>query len=147
MMKTLIKRTGCRVTCGLVAAIIAVLVTGVPLTAGAASGIAISVDRELIDYGDILPGSASSVEEVTIENTSASGVSITVEIQASNATARGFYEQSLYLDDVIFEPGQVISLVEAGDSREIATQLKVPISWDEPGFMEATLIFWAEADE
>jgi hypothetical protein len=39
----------------------------------------------------------------------------------------------------------VIASIEAGLSDSVDTQLKVPLSWAEPGAQEATFIFWAEA--
>jgi hypothetical protein len=107
--------------------------------------ISISINRESIDYGDIFPGDYSAEEIVEIDNTSSSDVHITMEVQGNDALAQSFYEQSLYLNDAIFEPEQVFCSIPAGGSHEITTQLRVLSSWSEPGVMEATFIFWAEA--
>lgn len=111
---------------------------------GDTPSIAISLDAELIDYGDIFPGESSGIEPVTISNNGTKDVTVTLEIQG-DGMAGAFYEQSLYIDDDNYNPERVICSVAAGESATVSTRLGVPSSWSEPGRMEVTFVFWAEA--
>jgi len=107
--------------------------------------VGIEVDRDSIDYGDIAPGESSAVEIVGITNTGTVDADVTLEVDGVDATAQDFYEQSLYIDESLYDIDAVIASIEVDDSQDVDTQLQVPISWTEPGVQEATFIFWAEA--
>jgi hypothetical protein len=104
----------------------------------------ISIDRETIDYGDIFPGESSAMEIVEISNNGTLGVKITLEINGE-ALARDFFQQSLYINNSTYRSGQVICSIPAESDESVTTQMKVPSQWSEPGLMEATFVFWAEA--
>jgi hypothetical protein len=107
-------------------------------------GLSISIEREYIDYGDIYPGESSAEETVRIDNTASSDVHITVEVQGSDTLSQTFYEQSLYVNDSIYDPEDIVCSIPAEGHETVTTQLLVPSFWCEPGSMEATIIFWAE---
>jgi hypothetical protein len=107
--------------------------------------IGIDLDRDTIDYGDISPGESSVVETVGITNTGTIDIDVSLEVDGVDATAQDFYEQSLYIDDGLYDMAAVIASIEVDDSQNVDTRLKVPVDWSEPGLQEATFIFWAEA--
>jgi hypothetical protein len=107
--------------------------------------IGISLDKNSIDYGDISPGGSSAVETVGITNTGTLDVDVTLEVDGDDATAQDFYEQSLYIDDRLYEIDKLIVSIDVDDSKDVDTKLKAPSDWDEIGTQEATFIFWAEA--
>ncbi len=107
--------------------------------------VGIVLDRDAIDYGEVGPGENSAVETVVITNIGTTDVDVTVEIQGNDATVQDFYEQSLYMDDVLYNPATVIAQVLTEQLEDVDTQLKVPEDWNHPGAQEATFIFWAEA--
>ncbi|MDD5511052.1 MAG: hypothetical protein PHI12_09615 [Dehalococcoidales bacterium] len=108
------------------------------------SGIAISIERDNVDYGNVMPGESSLEEIVVIANSGPQDVNITLEIEAE-ALARDFYEKSLYIDGGVYNPEQALCVVNSGDEEEVITQLRVPQDWAGLGMMQATFIFWAEA--
>ena len=107
--------------------------------------VGISLDRDAIDYGEVMPGHSSAEEVVTITNTVACDVSVTLEIETETLVARDFYERSLYIDDGTYDMSTVIAEIPVAQSEAVATQLRVPSNWTEAGTHEATFIFWAEA--
>lgn len=107
--------------------------------------IGIVLDRTAIDYGEVGPGDTSSVETVGITNIGTTDVDVTLEADGASATAQEFYEQSLYVDDVLYDPVAVIAQILVEQSQDVDTQLKVPYDWNHIGTQEATFIFWAEA--
>jgi DMSO/TMAO reductase YedYZ molybdopterin-dependent catalytic subunit len=106
--------------------------------------VGIELDRDNIDYGNIMPGESSAVETVGITNIGTVAADVTLEVDGADAIAQDFYEQSLYIDNIIFD-GAIIASIEAGLSEDVDTQLQVPLSWTETGVQNATFIFWAEA--
>jgi hypothetical protein len=109
------------------------------------SMVGISLDRARIDYGDIAPGENSEVETVGISNVGTVDVDVTLEVDGDDATAQDFYEQSLYIDNRLYDIDTVIASIDEDESEDVDTRLKVPADWDEAGTQEATFIFWAEA--
>jgi tRNA(Leu) C34 or U34 (ribose-2'-O)-methylase TrmL len=107
--------------------------------------VGIKLDRDSIDYGDIAPGKSSEVEAVGITNIGTVDVDVKLEINAADSTAQSFYEQSLYIGGSLYNITNVIASIEAGLSKDVNTQLHVPVSWIELGAQDATFIFWAEA--
>jgi predicted phosphodiesterase len=109
------------------------------------SMVGIELDRDSIDYGDIAPGESSAVEVVGITNIGTVDVDVKLEVDAANFAAQSFYEQSLYIDSSLYNIDAVIVSIKAGLSKDVSTQLNVPVSWVELGAQDASFIFWAEA--
>jgi hypothetical protein len=108
--------------------------------------VGIALDRDSIDYGTLQPGENSAVVTVVITNIGTLNCSVTLEVNGADATAQDFYEQSLYIDGVLYSIDAIIAFIEAGLSQDVDTQVKVPLSWTEgTGAQNATFIFWAEA--
>jgi hypothetical protein len=107
--------------------------------------VGIELDRDSIDYGDILPGGSSAVETVRITNTGTLDCYVTLEVDGVDATAQNFYVQSLYINGVLYNIDSVIANILFAGSVDVDTQLQVPLSWTETGAQDATFIFWAEA--
>ena len=107
--------------------------------------VGIDLDRESINYGNIVPGEDSNVETIGINNTGTLDVNVTLEVQGTDATSQSFYEQSLYIEGDLYNISDIIGSIPVEDSININTQLHVPSSWAEPGVQEAQFIFWAEA--
>ena len=108
--------------------------------------VGISLDRDSIDYGDIGPGESSAVETVGITNMGTHAVDVTLQVEGADATAQSFYEQSLYIDAVLYDLATVIAQIPTAQSEDVDTQLQVPETWNEgAGIQQATFIFWAEA--
>lgn len=108
-------------------------------------GISLNVDS--IDFGDVKPGENSEVKTVTVSNSGNTDVKVTLEVQGNDDTAQDFYEQSLYVDNDIYDADTVISNISVGNSDDVDTQLKVPTTWSATGSQEATFIFWATASD
>lgn len=108
----------------------------------------IALDRESIDYGDVIPGKSSEVETVGITNIGTLTADVTLEVDGVDDTAQSFYEQSLYVDSSLYDIATVIAAaLKSDDSKGVATQLQVPGDWSDLGTQEAQFIFWAEASE
>ena len=105
--------------------------------------IGIALDRDEIDYGNIGPGESSAVETVKVINIGSVVVDVTVEALGSDVEAQDFYEQSLYIDALLYDPTTVIATILTETDQDVDTQLNVPITWNNHGSQEATLIFWA----
>jgi hypothetical protein len=103
----------------------------------------ISVSPDEISYGKITPGQTSPERLVTINNTGTESVNVTLEIQGEPA-ALDFYNRSLYIDDAIYSPELIICVIPAGGSKAVATRLRVPRDWINPGVMQVTFLFWAQ---
>jgi hypothetical protein len=110
------------------------------------NSLGISLNRDSVDFGDIRPGEHSDIESVIITNTGNIDIYVTLEVQGEDEIAESFYEQSLYIDDSLYDIDAIIASILGSDYEEIDMQLKVPSTWDEGGGeQEATFIFWAEA--
>jgi hypothetical protein len=107
--------------------------------------VGISLDRNSIDYGELTPGESSAEEMVGITNVGTNNVNVTLEVQGTDDTDQDFYEQSLYLDGILYDPDIVIVEIATATSEDVSTQLKVPSAWNESGRQSAQFIFWAEA--
>jgi DMSO/TMAO reductase YedYZ molybdopterin-dependent catalytic subunit len=110
--------------------------------------VGIDLDRDSIDYGDVMPGSSSAVEPVLVTNIGTLDCDVTLEVVGADATAQSFYAQSLYIDGGIYDIEAVIASIMVAGSEDVDTQLQVPVSWTEAtGAQEATFIFWATASD
>ncbi|MCW4033835.1 MAG: hypothetical protein NWF03_00550 [Candidatus Bathyarchaeota archaeon] len=110
------------------------------------ASVGIDVDRDNIDYGDVVAGRNSSVETVIITNTGNIECDVTMEVDSADVIAQDFYEQSLYIDGVLYDIDTVIARIAVEGLWFAETQLQVPASWTANlGTQEATFIFWAEA--
>lgn len=108
--------------------------------------VGIELGRNSIDYGDLMPGESSSIEVVGITNIGTLECDVTLEVDGADDNAQDFYEQSLYIEDELYDVDDVIASIPAGDSEDVDTQVKVPLSWSgDSGVQEATFIFWATA--
>lgn len=109
------------------------------------SSIGISLDKDNIDYGDIKPGHSSAEQAVVVTNTGTEAVNVTLEVDGADVTAQTFYEQSLYIDDVLYARARVIAAIPEQGSDTVNTVMKVPPDWNAMGRQTATFIFWADA--
>ncbi len=108
--------------------------------------VGISLSRSAVDYGEIEPGRNSSIVDVGITNTGTRRASVTLEVQGNGDVAQRFYERSLYIDGVAYaSSSSVIATIEKGQTKSLATQLRVPLDWSEEGRQDALFVFWAEA--
>ena len=106
--------------------------------------IGISLDKDSIDFGNVIPCGNSTPVPVGIYNISSPGfgVNVTAQVQG-NATAQDFYGQSLYIDSAQYNPASIIANINSGSSQSVVTQLRVPCTWNTNGNQTATIIFWA----
>jgi hypothetical protein len=107
--------------------------------------VGIILNRDSIDFGDIKPGESSAVETVGITNIGSIDVNVTLEVVGDDSTADSFYEQSLYIDDELYDIEDIIAFIAVDDSYSVDTQLRVPDNWSAAGLQEAQFVFWAEA--
>jgi hypothetical protein len=109
--------------------------------------VGIELNRDNIDYGDVLPGASSAVETVGIANIGTLGCNVTLEVKGANDVAQSFYEQSLHIDGSLYNVNAVIASIPFAGSKNVNTQLQVPQSWAELGKQDSTFIFWATASD
>jgi hypothetical protein len=110
--------------------------------------VGIDLDRDSIDYGDVVPGESSAVEAVGIDNIGTLDCDVTLEVVGADGVAQSFYEQSLYIDSGLYNADAVIANIPVEESQSVDTQLQVPLSWAEgTGAQDATFIFWATASD
>ncbi len=107
--------------------------------------VGISLNRTAIDYGNVRAGQSSENECVRITNVGSSYVEVTLEVDGVSETAQNFYEQSLFVDNGLYNPATIIANIASSNSEEVVTQLRVPSGWNEAGTQGATFVFWAEA--
>jgi hypothetical protein len=108
--------------------------------------VGIDLDRDSIDYGDVMPGDSSAVETVLVTNVGTLDCDVSLEVVGADGVAQSFYEESLYVDGGIYDVDAVIANIVVAGSEDVDTQLQVPPSWAEgTGVQEATFIFWATA--
>ena len=104
----------------------------------------ISLDKTEIDYRDVGPGLSSDNEAVEITNIGTSDVEVTLEVNGETTVAQSFYEQSLHVDENLYNPATIIAQIPTANSDDVITQLSVPSNWNEAGTQESTFVFWAE---
>jgi len=107
--------------------------------------VGISLNITAIDYGNVRAGQSSENECVRITNVGSSYVDVTLEVDGESGTAQNFYEQSLFVDNELYNPATIIANIATSNSEETITQLRVPSGWNEAGTQGATFVFWAEA--
>jgi hypothetical protein len=108
--------------------------------------VGISIDRNSIDYGTLMPGENSAVETVVVTNTGTLDCDVNIQVDGATSGAQEFYEQSLYVDGNLYNVNDIIAMILTEKSANVNTQVRVPSSWVEAtGELEATFIFWATA--
>jgi hypothetical protein len=107
--------------------------------------VGIDLDRDSIDYGDVVPGASSVVETVLVTNVGTVDCDVSLEVVGVDVAVQGFYEQSLYVDGGLYDVDAVIASIVVAGSEDVDTQLQVPLSWSEVGAQDAVFVFWAEA--
>ncbi|NOR47568.1 MAG: hypothetical protein GQ533_05930 [Methanosarcinaceae archaeon] len=107
--------------------------------------VGISLNRTEIDYGNVRAGLSSENEYVRITNIGSSYVDVTLEADGESETAQNFYEQSLFVNNGLYNPAAIIANIATSNSEDVVTQLRVPFDWNEAGTQGATFVFWAEA--
>jgi hypothetical protein len=107
--------------------------------------VGVELERDSIDYGDVVPGESSAVETVVVTNVGTVDCDVTLEVVGADDIAQDFYGQSLYIDDDLYNVDAVVASVPFAGSMGVDTQLRVPLSWTELGVQRATFVFWAEA--
>ncbi|MBC2698785.1 MAG: metallophosphoesterase family protein [ANME-2 cluster archaeon] len=106
--------------------------------------VGISLNRSVIDYGNVVAGHNSNNESVKITNIGSSCMTVTLEVNSESETAQNFYEQSLYMDNVQYDPAIIIAHIPESNSKDVVTQLIIPSDCIEAGRQDATFVFWAE---
>ena len=106
--------------------------------------VGISLNRSVINYGNVVAGHNSNNESVKITNIGSSGMTVTLEVNSESETAQNFYEQSLYVDNVQYNPAIIIAHIPESNSKDVVTQLRIPSGCIEAGSQGATFVFWAE---
>jgi hypothetical protein len=109
--------------------------------------VGIELNRNTIDYGNVMPGASSAVETVGITNIGTLDCGVTLEVKGANGVAQSFYEQSLHIDGSLYNVDAVVANIPFAESKNVNTQLQVPLSWAELGKQDATFIFWATASD
>jgi hypothetical protein len=109
--------------------------------------VGIELDRDSVDYGNVMPAESSAVETVGITNIGTLNCDVTLEVVGADATAQSFYAQSLYIDGSLYNIDATIASIPFAGSENVDTQLQVPLSWAEMGAQDATFIFWATASD
>jgi hypothetical protein len=108
--------------------------------------VGISINRDSIDYGTLMPGENSDVETVIVTNTGTLDCDVNIQVDGATSAAQDFYEQSLYVEGNLYDVNDVIAMILTGNSVDVDTQVRVPESWiAATGELEATFIFWATA--
>ncbi len=107
----------------------------------------IALDLDAIDFGDVRPGQNSPVKTIGITNTGTQDCNVTMEVQSESSVALSFYQQALYINDNPYNINDIIAVILAGHSSDVAAQLRVPAAWNQAGSMQATFIFWATASD
>jgi hypothetical protein len=107
--------------------------------------IGLALDRDSIDFGDVVPGQDSAVETVNVTNTGSENIDVSLEVAGENAAAQSFYEQSLNVNADRYAIDGLVAGIPTGGSQSVDTQLKVPALWDATGEQQATFTFWAAA--
>ena len=106
--------------------------------------VGISLNRTEIDYGNIRAGQNLDNEPIKITNIGSSDVDVTLEVTGATMVAQSFYEQSLHVDESLYNPVMVIVQIPTANTEDVVTQLRVPYSWTDAGTQSATFVFWAE---
>ena len=106
--------------------------------------VGISLNRSVINYGNIVAGYSSNNESVKVTNIGSSSVNVVLEVNSESETAQNFYEQSLYVDSRLYNPAIIITHIPESNSKDVVTQLKIPSGCIEAGTHGATFVFWAE---
>jgi hypothetical protein len=109
--------------------------------------VGISLSRNAVDFGEVEPGQSSPVVEVGIANVGTRDVFVTLELQGNDQVAQRFYERSLYVDGAAYTAYATIATIGTTQTKNLATQLRVPSDWDEFGRQDAVFIFWAETTD
>jgi len=71
-------------------------------------------------------------------------MTVTLEVNSESETAQNFYEQSLYVDNVQYNPAIIVAHIPESNSKDVVTQLRIPSDCIEAGRQDATFVFWAE---
>jgi predicted phosphodiesterase len=107
------------------------------------NSVGLALDRDSIDFGDVVPGQDSAVETVRVTNTGSTNIDVSLELAGENATGQSFYEQSLNVNADPYGLGDIVASIPTGGTRSVDTQLEVPALWNGTGEQRATFTFWA----
>jgi hypothetical protein len=118
------------------------------LTANVPDIVAISVLPTSIDFGDLLPGQTSDVENITVKNVGTHTVDVDVSVDASSAA---LFKANLEMrfdatGSFVTEPWTgIITDLAMDDSSYVQTQLPVPSDYTPSGVETGLLVFTATA--
>ncbi|MCD4767176.1 MAG: DUF3344 domain-containing protein [Methanosarcinales archaeon] len=113
--------------------------SGVSLGASIIPAVSIEVTPGALNFGTLAPGQTSSEQNLGINNTGASNVTVTADV---TDTAGDLYVSGLLLDSVIWS--SYSASVEKAASVNAGAALAVPGGYTGVGTQEGTLILWAE---
>jgi len=118
-------------------AVIAAGSTSVTMTASYVPQVGISVTPSSVSFGNVVPGTPSAEQTVTVENTG--NVAQDFSTTVANESHAGVYTTGLAITWVTGSSGVAIA-----GTADVQLVLTVPVA-TEPGSYSATLVFWAEA--
>jgi hypothetical protein len=101
--------------------------------------ISVVVTPSGIDFGELAPGDNSPKSDLTIKNSGASNISVTVDVTDS---AGNLYVDGIYINDNIWK--SFSQAVSKNESKIALVALKVPEAYEGVGSKEGRLMFWAE---
>lgn len=107
--------------------------------------VGIDLNRSKIDYGEVVAGDQSENETIKIVNRGSSEVRITLDVVAASHEEQDFYEESLYINNNLYNQANITSSIPSDDSEDVITQLRIPTEWGIISKYDANFVFWAEA--
>jgi hypothetical protein len=110
----------------------------VSLTATVIPAIAITVEPDSLDFGELGPRDTSDPQTVTITNVGAWDVEVTCEVSGAEGD---LYFEGLALDGALWD--LFSEIVNRGADAECAVTLTVPEGYSGVGEQGGTVIFWA----
>jgi hypothetical protein len=113
-------------------------VTEVGLTATIVPAIAITVEPNSLDFGELGPRDTSDPQVITITNVGAWDVEVTCEVAGE---AGDLYFEGLELDGDLWDV--FLEIINRGGDAECSATLAVPESYTGVGEQSGTVIFWA----
>jgi len=117
--------------------------SSVSMTTNIIPAIALVVNPESIEFGQLSPGETSEAHSLTLENTGGNSLSVTAEVSDTTTDSNLFVEGMLLDSDGW---GDYSTSIAALDSDTTDASLKVPDAYLGVGAKQGALVFWAEAE-
>jgi parallel beta-helix repeat protein len=103
------------------------------------SEISIEIDRNILNFGTLLPGQLSNPQRVNVRNTGRDDINISAQIADSSDSvfSEGIYISSLFWKDFS-------KVIASNTTEDLELALKVQANYSENGTKKGTIIFRAE---